>query len=98
MSIGSDQDLYGPTGVGPNNEAQVNALKLILGLGTGAFAAGAGARGLSSLGSFFKRNLSGPARTPMRQSFVRIPVPVKVHSPAERAAILAAQLRSSGVP
>ena len=73
-----------------SNQYQVDALKAILGIGGGAMAAGAAVRGLSGLGSFLNRNLGGPTRTPQRQSFVRIPVPVKVRTPEERDAILAA--------
>jgi hypothetical protein len=89
MSVGSDTLLTDPV-VGPNNQLQVDALKNILGIGTGALALGAGARGLSGLGSFFGRNVGGGPRTPQRQSFVRIPVPVAVRSRAERDELLAA--------
>jgi hypothetical protein len=87
MSI---DDLFGRTGLGPNNQAQVDALRTIIGLGLGATALGAGSRAMSGVGNFLGRNLGGPARTPMRQSFVRIPVPVAVRTPAERDAMLAA--------
>jgi hypothetical protein len=90
MSTGGTQELFGPAGVGPGNQDQVDALRTVLGLGGGALALGAGVRGLSSLSGFLSRNLGGPARTPQRQSFVRIPVPVKVRTPAERDALLAA--------
>ena len=59
MSVGSDPLLTDPE-VGLNNLSQVNALKSIVGLGGGALALGAGARGLSGLGNFFGRNLGGP--------------------------------------
>jgi hypothetical protein len=88
MSVGSDP-LLDPR-VQPFNQAQVDALRNIAGLGVGALAVGAGARGLAGLGGFLDRNLGGPPRTPLRQSFVRIPVPVEVRTRAERDAMRAA--------
>jgi hypothetical protein len=79
-----------PGGIGVANRAQVEALKSVLGLGGTALAVGAGARGLAGLGSFLGRELGGEPKTPQRQSFVRIPVPVRVRSRAERDALLAA--------
>jgi hypothetical protein len=91
MAIGLDDPrMFGSTGLGPGNQAQVDALNNILTWGGGALALGAGARGLSGLGSFLNRNLGGGVQTPQRQSFVRIPVPVKVKSREERDAMLAA--------
>jgi hypothetical protein len=91
MAIGlDDPTMFGPTGVGPPNQTQVEALNNILAWGGGALALGAGARGLSGLGSFLNRNLGGGVQTPQRQSFVRIPVPVKVKTREERDAMLAA--------
>jgi hypothetical protein len=79
-----------PGGLGAANQAQVDALRSVLGLGTTALAVGAAGRGLAGLGSFLGRELGGGAKTPQRQSFVRIPVPVRVRSRAEREAMLAA--------
>jgi hypothetical protein len=64
--------------VAPANDAQVEAVRRLLGLAGGTLALGAGARGVVGLGNFLHRNLVGPPRTPQRQSFVRIPVPVEV--------------------
>jgi hypothetical protein len=61
-----------------SNQAQVDVMRQLLGLAGTTFALGAGARGVVGLGNFLNRNLVGPPRTPMRQSFVRIPVPVDV--------------------
>ena len=74
----------------PATNFSVDALRNIFGFGAGALALGAGARDLSGLGSFLSRNMGGAPRTPLRQSFVRIPVPVKVRTSAERDAMLAA--------
>lgn len=64
--------------VAPANEAQVEAVRRLLGLAGTTLALGAGARGVVGLGNFLQRNLVGPPRTPQRQSFIRIPVPVEV--------------------
>ena len=95
MSTGLDEQvMFGPEGVGPGNNAQVDAVRNLLGLAGTSLALGAGVRGLSGLGSFFGRNVSGAPKTPQRQTFVRIPVPVKVRSRAERDAMLAAAVEA----
>src|SRR6516165_9042596 len=83
--------------VGPANQAQVDAVRNILGWGGAALAAGAGLRGLTGLGSFLGREVGDATKTPQRQTFVRIPVPVKVHNRAERDAMLAADQEENAV-
>jgi hypothetical protein len=90
MSVGLES-LFDPKSVvGPSNQAQLDQLKNILTMGGTALAGGAALRGLSGLGQFLGRSLGGAPATPQRQSFVRIPVPVRVRSKAERDAMLQA--------
>ena len=82
-------DLFTNPLVGVPNQNQVDTVNKNLGWGGLALAGGAAARGLTGLGQFFGRETGGEPKTPMRQSFVRIPVPVKVKTRAERDAMLA---------
>ena len=54
---GEQQGLLSDPTVGPSNQAQVDAMRQILGLGGGALMLGATGRGLVGLNNFLGRNL-----------------------------------------